>query len=77
MALMTQGNAMWLVIFALLMAAVSVYYYFRVIWAMYFKTGTPMLYQAVTASDKWLLSITAGLVILLGIAPQLVLGWVS
>jgi NADH-quinone oxidoreductase subunit N len=75
-ALMTQGNALWLVIFALLMAAVSVYYYFRVIWAMYFKTGTPMLHQAVTTSDKWILSVTAGLVILLGVAPQVVLGWV-
>ena len=76
-AIITQGNAMWLVIFALLMAAVSVYYYFRVIWAMYFKPGTPMLYQPVTVSDKWLLSMTAGLVILLGIAPQIVLNWVS
>jgi NADH-quinone oxidoreductase subunit N len=74
-ALMTQGTAMWLVIFALLMAAVSVYYYFRVIWAMYFKAGTPMLYQAVTVSDKWLLGTAAGLVILLGVAPQLVLNW--
>ncbi len=76
-AIMTQGNAMWLVIFALLMAAVSVYYYFRVIWAMYFKQGTPLLFQPVSATDKWLLGFTAGLVILLGIAPQLVLGWVS
>jgi NADH-quinone oxidoreductase subunit N len=75
-AIMTQGNAMWLIIFALLMAAVSVYYYFRVIWAMYFKAGTPLLYQPVTTTDKWLLSVTAGLVILLGVAPQLVLNWV-
>jgi NADH-quinone oxidoreductase subunit N len=76
-ALMTQGNAMWLVIFALLMAAISVYYYFRVIWAMYFKTGTPQLSTAVTATDHWLLGGTAGLVILLGVAPQVVLMWVS
>lgn len=76
-ALMTQGNAMWLVIFALLMAAISVYYYFRVIWAMYFKAGTPQLTHAVTPTDHWLLGGTAGLVILLGVAPQVVLMWVS
>jgi NADH-quinone oxidoreductase subunit N len=76
-ALMTQGNAMWLVIFGLLMAAVSVYYYFRVVWAMYFKTGTPQLHAPVTATDNWLLLITAGLVILLGVAPQVVLAWVG
>ncbi len=77
MALMTQGNAMWLVIFALLMAAVSVYYYFRVIWAMYFKTGTPQLSRAITTSDYVLLGGTAGLVILIGVAPQVVLMWVA
>lgn len=76
-ALMTQGNAMWLVIFALLMAAVSVYYYFRVIWAMYFKTGTPQLNATVTTSDYILLGGTAGLVILIGVAPQVVLMWVA
>lgn len=76
-AMMTHGNAMWLIIFALLMAAVSVYYYFRVIWAMYFKTGTPVLYAPVSGTDKLVLCITAGLVIALGIAPQLVLSFVS
>lgn len=76
-AIMTQGNAMWLVIFALLMAAVSVYYYFRVIWAMYFKTGTPVLYTEVTGGDKLILCVTAGLVIVLGVAPQVVLGFIS
>src|SRR4029078_1026472 len=37
-AAMQAGNNNWLMIFAVLMAAVSVYYYFRVIQAMYFKT---------------------------------------
>jgi NADH-quinone oxidoreductase subunit N len=76
-AVMTQGKTMWLVIFALLMAAVSVYYYFRVIWAMYFKTGTPVLYAPVSMGDKVVLCITAGLVIALGVAPQLVLAFVQ
>jgi NADH-quinone oxidoreductase subunit N len=76
-ALMSQGTDMWLIIFALLMAAVSVYYYFRVIWAMYFKQGVPALHAPVTLTDKYLLVGTAGLVILLGVAPQIILQWVN
>ncbi len=76
-ALMTEGTHMWLIIFALLMAAVSVYYYFRVIWAMYFKTGTPVLTQPVAMTDKWLLGLTAGLTILIGIVPNIVLYWAA
>src|ERR1019366_10056455 len=41
LAVVQQGQLMWLVIFAFLMAAISVYYYFRVIIAMYFKPGNP------------------------------------
>ena len=70
-AVVQQGNLMWLVIFALLMAAISVYYYFRVIIAMYFKQGDPELNSPVTGTDKVLLLLTALLVILLGIMPQL------
>ncbi len=70
-AVMEQGHLMWLVIFALCMAAVSVYYYFRVIMAMYFKTGDPEMTSPVTMSDKVLLLLTSLLVILLGILPQL------
>lgn len=68
------GGMLWLVIFALLMAAVSVYYYFRVIMAMYFKPGDAELNHEVTATDKLLLGITCIIVILLGIAPHLFLG---
>ena len=71
LAVVQQGNLMWLVLFALLMAAISVYYYFRVIIAMYFKEGDAELNSPVTATDKLLLLVTAGLVILLGIMPQL------
>ncbi|MGZ8557321.1 MAG: NADH-quinone oxidoreductase subunit N, partial [Chitinophagaceae bacterium] len=39
-AAMGAGSNLWLVIFAVLMAAVSAYYYFRVIQAMYFKEGS-------------------------------------
>ena len=75
MAVVQQGNLMWLVIFALLMAAISVYYYFRVIIAMYFKPGTPELNSPVTAGDKVMLLVTCAIVILIGILPQLFLNW--
>lgn len=73
LAAVEQGNLFWLVIFALLMAAVSVYYYFRVIIAMYFKQGATELQTEVTTGDRILLVATAVLVILIGIAPQLFL----
>lgn len=73
LAVVQQGQLMWLVIFALLMAAISVYYYFRVIIAMYFKTGTPELSQSVSGTDRALLIATCILVVLLGVAPQLFL----
>ena len=68
------GGSLWLVIVAVLFAAVSVYYYFRVIQAMYFKEG-----EAATApigtSFKTILVLLAGLIVLIGIFPSLVLYW--
>ena len=72
-ALATDKN-LWLVIFAVLMAAVSVYYYFRVIQAMYFKEGETQVIQ-VTPSFKWMIATLAFLVILLGVFPGLLLNW--
>ncbi|MFA6150450.1 MAG: NADH-quinone oxidoreductase subunit N [Chitinophagaceae bacterium] len=72
-AAMSQGNLMWLVIFALLMAAISAYYYFRVIIAMYFKTGEAELNAEVSGTDKFLLVLTAIIIIAIGIAPQILL----
>jgi NADH-quinone oxidoreductase subunit N len=73
-AAMDAGKNLWLVIFAVLMAAVSVTYYFRVIQAMYFKDGDAKAIQ-VTPVFKWTLAILAALVILLGIFPNLLLYW--
>lgn len=73
LAVVQQGQLMWLVIFALLMAAISVFYYFRVIIAMYFKPGNPEMSSPLTAGDKVMLVVTAALVILIGVAPQLFL----
>ncbi len=73
-AAVQQGGLLWLVIFALLMAAISVYYYFRVIIAMYFKQGDAEMAVEINSSDRILLGITCALVILLGVAPHLFLG---
>ena len=73
-ATLDTGKNLWLVIFAVLMAAVSVYYYFRVIQAMYFKEGNTKSIQ-VTVAFKWSLITLAALVILLGIFPNLLLYW--
>lgn len=73
-AALLTGRHLWLVIFAVLMAAVSVYYYFRVIQAMYFKEGQPKEMEA-SASFKWTLVALAGLIVLLGIFPGLLLNW--
>ncbi|RYE24250.1 MAG: NADH-quinone oxidoreductase subunit N [Sphingobacteriales bacterium] len=73
LAAVETGQLFWLVIFSLLMAAISAYYYFRVIMAMYFKQGTPELHNEITATDKFLLAITCAIVILIGVAPQLLL----
>jgi len=70
LAAVQQGQVLWLVIFGLVMAAISAYYYFRVIIAMYFKTGTPELNTEVSGYDKLMLGITCVLVILIGIVPQ-------
>ena len=72
MAAVRNGNYFWLVIFAVLMAAVSVYYYFRVIQAMYFREGEAQM-TAVSGNFRTVLLVTALLVIVLGIYPQMLI----
>ena len=72
-ATVLTGGYTWLVIFALIMAAVGVYYYFKIIQAMYFKTGNANI--VVSGPFKIVLSIIALLIILLGMYPQLLLYW--
>jgi len=73
-AVITQGGFLWLVILAVLMAAISVYYYFRVIQAMYFKEGEAQAIE-VSSAFKWIIAAVAALVILLGVYPQLLFSW--
>jgi len=73
-AALATGNHFWLVVFAVLMAAVSVYYYFRVIQAMYFKDGDSNKLETSKAFNYTLLALAA-LVIFLGIYPNALLYW--
>ena len=57
-----------------LFAAVSVYYYFRVIQAMYFKTGEPQT-ENITGSFKIGLIALAAIIIIIGVLPQTLLYW--
>jgi NADH-quinone oxidoreductase subunit N len=67
-ALKTPGY-LWLVILAVLCAAISVYYYFRVIQAMYFKEGEAQPMEVSPAFKTWIVCLAA-VIIILGIFPQ-------
>lgn len=78
LAAVKNGNQVWLVIFAVLCAAASAYYYLRVIQAMYFKeaANTEIIEPAdVTKGYKVLLVICAALIITLGINPDIIINW--
>ncbi len=70
------GVYFWLVVVAVLFAAVSAYYYFRVIRAIYFKNpeGNNEGIK-VSRSFEWVLLLIACLIIALGINPEWLLGW--
>ena len=68
-AAINTGKVLWLVIVGILCAAVSVYYYFRVIQAMYFKDGEKQEIES-GPGFKLVLGITAGIIVFLGIFPQ-------
>jgi NADH-quinone oxidoreductase subunit N len=72
-ATVAVGNV-WLAVFAVLMAAVSVYYYFRLIQAMYFKEGNATIGQ-VSPAFKITLVAVAAVTIILGVYPNLLLYW--
>ncbi|HVK96580.1 MAG TPA: NADH-quinone oxidoreductase subunit N [Flavisolibacter sp.] len=70
-----QAGNIWLAVFAVLMAAVSVYYYFRLIQAMYFKEAATGQVIQVSSSFKYLLVAVAALSVILGLFPQILLYW--
>lgn len=77
LAAVRDGHQMWLVILAVICAAISAVYYFRVIQAMYFKESSPGANHemGISANFKYLLIIAASIIIIAGILPSLIIDW--
>jgi len=82
-AALKNGHQHWLVLFAVLCAAISAYYYFKIIQAMFFKEVTPNSNAQglatnvadITGTFKLLLIITALLILVFGLFPSLITEW--
>ena len=66
-----SSNYFWLIIVAILMSAVSIYYYFRPVIMAMSKGGDSVESISLSASDKLILVITTFGTVLLGIFPGL------
>jgi NADH-quinone oxidoreductase subunit N len=76
-AAVKDGHQHWLVILAVLCAAISAYYYFKIIQAIYFKEANSPDNHTwdILPSFKILLLITALLIIIIGLFPTLITDW--
>ena len=78
LAAVKVGHQLWLVILAVICAAISAVYYFRVIQAIYFKepahADPPKM--DVNGRFKFWLIVAAAVIILFGMLPSLVVDWI-
>jgi len=77
MAAVENGHHIWLAIVAVLFAAISAYYYFRVIQSMYFKTADteqPTTGE-ISKSFQFMLGLIVILILIIGIYPEIIIGW--
>ncbi len=77
LAAVRDGHQLWLVIFAVICAAISAVYYFRVIQAIYFKEPAREATHTMDVSGnfKFLLIVAAAIIIVAGVVPSLVIDW--
>ncbi len=77
LAAVKDGHQIWLVILAVICAAISAIYYFRIIQAMYFKEASHDANNATDVTDgfKYLLIIAVVIIIIIGILPSLAIDW--
>jgi len=77
LAAVENGHQFWIVIVAVLFAAISAYYYFKVIQAMYFKSANVPETQVASNSKSFniILVLIAALIIIIGIYPEIIIGW--
>jgi NADH-quinone oxidoreductase subunit N len=71
-AVLQDSNLMWLVVIAVVLAAVGIYYYFRVVIAMYMHPAENLPRIKVNSFTSFTLIFIIVLTILLGIAPALI-----
>lgn len=78
LAAVKTGQHLWLVIFAVVCAAIGAVYYFRVIQSIYFKEPIEGVNEQLTYTPafKYLLVLTAALIILFGFMPGLIIDWI-
>jgi NADH-quinone oxidoreductase subunit N len=74
-AAMESPQLTWLVVLGVLNSIVSVYYYLRVVVAMYFKDPKRPFAPTDAASMRAGLLITAVAVVILGVFPSLFVDW--
>lgn len=67
-----QSGQGWLVLIAILASLIGVYYYFRIIIAMYFKPGYEGVIE-VSANHKLLFIVTILLTVVLGLCPDFII----
>jgi NADH-quinone oxidoreductase subunit N len=73
-AILTAGAGLWVVIIAILFAAISVYYYFKLIQAMYFVPGTPAI-KELPKMYTYKLLVLAVILLVLGVLPNLLFNY--
>jgi NADH-quinone oxidoreductase subunit N len=72
-----EGGYVWLTVIAVIMSAVSLFYYMRIVVQMYMKDGTEAE-PAAFLSDRWttvMIAVCAVITLILGIYPGPVVGW--
>ncbi|HEY4652066.1 MAG TPA: NADH-quinone oxidoreductase subunit N [Pontibacter sp.] len=70
-AVVQTGNLMWLIVLAVILAAIGIYYYIKVVIAMYLHPADEKEKVTVSGFANLVLIICTALTILLGIAPGL------
>jgi NADH-quinone oxidoreductase subunit N len=73
-ALFTANGGTWLLITAILFAAVSIFYYFRLVQAMYFTSGEPAINE-VDKKYELKLVVVAIIIVVLGFFPDLLFNY--
>ena len=73
-AILSAGAGLWVVIIAILFAAISVYYYFKLIQAMYFVQGSPAI-KELPKTYTYKLVVLAIILLILGVFPNLLFNY--